>query len=76
VYPFPEKGEAGASIDSVGSLRVDVVTELKEPGNGVMVSFMVTAVKTSNLKPNLSFVSKMKVYCCDNTKLDTGSLRS
>jgi hypothetical protein len=37
VYPFPEKGEAGASIDSVGSLRVDV-TELKETGNGVMVS--------------------------------------
>jgi hypothetical protein len=38
VYPFPEKGEAGASIDSVGSLRVDVVTKLKEMGNGVMVS--------------------------------------
>jgi hypothetical protein len=38
VYPFPEKGEAGASIDSVGSLRVDVVTELKETENGVMVS--------------------------------------
>jgi hypothetical protein len=35
VYPFPEKGEAGASIDFVGSLRVDVVTELKEMGNGV-----------------------------------------
>jgi hypothetical protein len=26
VYPFPEKGEAGASIDFVGSVRVDVVT--------------------------------------------------
>jgi hypothetical protein len=38
VNPFPEKGEAGASIDSVGSVRVDVVTELKETGNGVMVS--------------------------------------
>jgi hypothetical protein len=38
VHPFPEKGEAGASIDSVGSVRVYVVTELKETGNGVMVS--------------------------------------
>jgi hypothetical protein len=38
VYLFPEKGEAAASIDSVGSLRVDVVTELKETGSGVMVS--------------------------------------
>jgi hypothetical protein len=38
VYPFLEKGESGASIDSVGSVRVDVVTELKEPGNSVMVS--------------------------------------
>jgi hypothetical protein len=37
VYPFPEKGEAVASIDSVGIVRVDVVTELKESGNGVMV---------------------------------------
>jgi hypothetical protein len=31
------KGEAGVIIDPVGSVRVDVVTELKEPGNGVMV---------------------------------------
>jgi hypothetical protein len=38
VYPFPEKGEAGASIDPIGSVRVYVVTELKEPGNGIMVS--------------------------------------
>jgi hypothetical protein len=37
VYPFPEKGEAGASIDSVGSVRVDVKV-LKETENGVMVS--------------------------------------
>jgi hypothetical protein len=37
VDPFPEKGEAGAPVDPIGSVRVDVVTELKEPGNGVMV---------------------------------------
>jgi hypothetical protein len=37
VYPFQEKGEgrrekgeAAASIDPLGSVRVDVVTELKE----------------------------------------------
>jgi hypothetical protein len=35
---WPEKQEAGVSIDSVGSVRIYVVTELKEPGNGVMVS--------------------------------------
>jgi hypothetical protein len=38
VYPFPEKGEVGAYVDPLGSVRVYVVTELKEPGNGVMVS--------------------------------------
>jgi hypothetical protein len=38
VYPLPEKGEAGASIDPLGSFRVYMVAELKEPGNGVMVS--------------------------------------
>jgi hypothetical protein len=31
------KGEAGASIDPVGSVRVYVMTELKEPGNAVMI---------------------------------------
>jgi hypothetical protein len=36
LYPNPEKGEAGASI--LGSFRVYVVTELKEPGNSVMFS--------------------------------------
>jgi hypothetical protein len=36
-----EKGEADASKDSVGSLRFDVVTELKEPGNGVVSAFNV-----------------------------------
>jgi hypothetical protein len=45
VYPFPEKGEAGASIDSVGNVRVYVVTELKEPGNVVMVSASKEEVK-------------------------------
>jgi hypothetical protein len=34
---FPEKGEAGASVDPGDSDRVHVVTELKEAGNGVMV---------------------------------------
>jgi hypothetical protein len=37
VDQFPEKGEDGASIDPIGSVRVYVVTELKEPGNDVMV---------------------------------------
>jgi hypothetical protein len=37
VDPFPEKGDDGMSIDPLGSVRVDVVTELKETGNGVMV---------------------------------------
>jgi hypothetical protein len=37
MYPFLEKRKVGASIDSVGSVRVYVVTELKESGNGVMV---------------------------------------
>jgi hypothetical protein len=35
--PFPEKGEAGASVDPIGSVQVYVMTELKEPGAGVMV---------------------------------------
>jgi hypothetical protein len=30
LYPFPEKGAADAFIDPVGSVRVYVVTELKE----------------------------------------------
>jgi hypothetical protein len=38
VYQFPEKGEAGVSVDPLGSVRIYVVTELKEPGKGVMVS--------------------------------------
>jgi hypothetical protein len=37
VYPFSEKHEARACIDPLGSVRVYVVTELKEPGNGVTV---------------------------------------
>jgi hypothetical protein len=37
VYPLPEKGEAGVSIDPLDSVRVYVVTELKEPGNTTKV---------------------------------------
>jgi hypothetical protein len=35
--PFTEKGEAGASIGPIGSTRADVLTQLKETGDGVMV---------------------------------------
>jgi hypothetical protein len=37
VDSFPEKGEAGVSVDPIGSIRVYVVTDLKKVGNGVMV---------------------------------------
>jgi hypothetical protein len=30
-------GVAGSGVEPIGSVRVYVVTELKEPGNGVMV---------------------------------------
>jgi hypothetical protein len=34
---FPEKGEAGVSVDPVSSIRLYVVSEMKETGGGVMV---------------------------------------
>jgi hypothetical protein len=37
VDPFPEKGEAGVSIDPISSVSVYVVTKLKETRNGVVV---------------------------------------
>jgi hypothetical protein len=37
VESITDKGEAGASVDPVGSVRVYVVSELKETGDGVTI---------------------------------------
>jgi hypothetical protein len=37
VDPFPEEGEAGLSVDLIGSIQMYVVTELKETGSNIVV---------------------------------------
>jgi hypothetical protein len=52
VDPFPEKGEAGLSVDLIGSIQMYVVTELKETGSNVAVpAFKEERKDTQKLGP-------------------------